>query len=1088
VFVFEKVKNRLKFKGYFMSNILTENGLSGTKTGISRRAQINLITFIYFVSGICSLIDEVVWVRLLKLTLGNTVYAASIVVSVFMGGLAIGAFIMGKYCDGIKKHLKLYALLETLITISALLLPWALRVADDLYAWFFQVYEPSRGLLMFVQVFISAIIVLIPSMLMGSTLPLLGRFITSLEEETGHLVGRLYALNMLGAATGCFVAGFVLIRSLGVMGTLYFAASLNLLVALGGAVLSRYTTSESEQEKVSTKAVALEDRIYKLLKGKFYILIIAFFMSGLISIGYEILWIRSMTHFLGGVTYVFSAVLTVYLIANVIGVGIGSRLAKKLKSPASGFAITLSLLGICGIFYLPVMVFWVSKVMPHVDKFLKSFYGWFPASVFTVEPMLQSFFLFLVPSVLMGIGFPLALQAWAYHVHKVGLSTGSAYSANTIGAVLGGIVTGFVLIPWLGLQWSIVLLGLAGLWIAGLVWFLFYPSKRLISRSSIIIISLIMSLFMFKVPSNLFHHIINKSPFIPSKYELLGVEEGVTTTVSVHWDSVENTLQLYASGQALAGEDLATRVDQKALGHFGVLLNKSTDDVVTIGFGSGETTNCLSKHNLDRLDCVEIAPEVVKVSLEYFNHMNLGDKLHDKVNMIFMDAKNYVHLTGKKYDVIVNDSIHPRHFAENASLYGKDFYEDARERLEDSGMIFIWVPYYSMPMSGLDSIVGTLTEVFPYVTIWYPNNHDVNYFWLVGSKEEQLYSPAWIDNELSKEDVKESLSLIGIENSEELLNYYVADTRGLITAVGDYKVNSDYHPFVEFSTEGHALLSDVFEKYVLNIRSTSLLDHIDWTGFDEKEKKEWISKYENIHNASKYALLSYFTKDYIEKLKITQKGLSEFPESEVLINNKEKIEDMLLSKAVQLIVTGRPNESLALANDILKVGNGTESGTVWAIRALAMQSADNMDKALVAIKQAVKLEPDDSKVRFYSGFIYERTGKFNEALEEYQKSIDLDDEQPSVLENMARLLISDNKSDYYDPKSALGLAEKACKLTNFREFRPMLTLADAYALNSQFERAVNTLEKALEFVRDDGENEREMIQERLKIYKAKLNI
>src|SRR4030042_4763378 len=158
---------------------------------ITRQTSVNCVMLLYFSSGACSLIDEVLWVRLVKLTLGNTVYATSIVVSVFMAGLSLGALIMGRYCDRVRKHLRLYALLEALITISALSLPWALKVADSVYVWFYQTYHPAQTLLLIVQVIISALMLLAPTVLMGSTLPLLGRFVTALERAAGHLVGKL---------------------------------------------------------------------------------------------------------------------------------------------------------------------------------------------------------------------------------------------------------------------------------------------------------------------------------------------------------------------------------------------------------------------------------------------------------------------------------------------------------------------------------------------------------------------------------------------------------------------------------------------------------------------------------------------------------------------------------------------------------------------------------------------------------------------------------------------------------------------------------------------------------------------------------
>src|SRR3972149_2305158 len=371
---------------------------NGKAAAITRHACINWIMLIYFASGACSLIDEVVWVRLLKLTLGNTVYATSIVVSIFMGGLALGALIMGRYCDSVSRRLRLYALLETLITISALSLPWWLKYADTVYVWFYRAYHPTHTQLLLVQVVISAAILLVPSMLMGSSLPLLGRFITALEKEAGHLVGRLYALNTLGAAVGCFLAGFVLVRVFGVMGALYIAAGLNILVAFGGWFLSRFSDITVEQQ---AEVVALDSpdvAVAKTADGRFYLLVIALFMSGLISIGYELLWMRSIVHLLGGFTYVFSAVLTIYLLGNVIGAGIASALVKKLKTPAVWFAVTLSLLGLYGVFYLPLLVFWMSKGSWYIDRqfIIRSI----PFSHHLFKPILHSLCLFLVPAVI----------------------------------------------------------------------------------------------------------------------------------------------------------------------------------------------------------------------------------------------------------------------------------------------------------------------------------------------------------------------------------------------------------------------------------------------------------------------------------------------------------------------------------------------------------------------------------------------------------------------------------------------------------------------------------------------------------------
>ena len=296
------------------------------------------------------------------------------------------------------------------------------------------------------------------------------------------------------------------------------------------------------------------------------------------------------------------AVLTIYLLGNVIGAGIGSRIVRRLKRPAVGFAVTLSLLGLCGIFYLPLLILWTSKVLPYVNQALKAMCSLMPFPSYIVGILVQSVFLFLVPAVIMGIGFPVALQAWANYMHKVGRSTGTAYGANTIGAVVGGIATGFVLIPLLGVQISISILGLAGIWIAGAMCLLFARGSKVLSRLALLAVAVIFTVVTAKTPSHLFNTVVRMNPHFPEAQILLAVEEGVTTTVSVHKYLQDGELELCTSGEAIAGNRYGTRTDQKMLGHLCVLLNANAKKVLSVGFGSGETTACLATHRLDRVD------------------------------------------------------------------------------------------------------------------------------------------------------------------------------------------------------------------------------------------------------------------------------------------------------------------------------------------------------------------------------------------------------------------------------------------------------------------------------------------------------
>jgi spermidine synthase len=1036
--------------------ITPPRGLAGCET---RPAILTGTMLIYFVSGACALIDEVVWVRLLKLTLGNTVYASSIVVSTFMGGLALGAFVMGRYSDRVTKHLRLYALLEAFVTLSAIFLPKVLKLAGAVYVWIYRTYHPSNTQLLAVQVLLSAIVLLVPAMLMGSTLPLLGRFVTALEKETGRLVGKLYAVNTFGAAVGCFLAGFVLLKVIGVMGTVYTAAALNLIAVFGGAFLA-LRNGEFRTPNVECRMTKdeIDNRKSEIENGStgagFYLLVPAFFMSGFISIGYELLWMRSIIHLLSAVTYVFSAVLTVYLLGNVIGAGIGSVLVAQLKRPAVGFAIALSFLGLCGIFYLPLLLLWASRVLPYVDREVELRSRIIPFSAFLVKPLVQSMFLFLVPSVIMGIGFPMALQAWANYVHKVGRSTGTAYAANTIGAVAGGIVTGFVLIPLLGLQLAISILGLAGVWIGAVMGVVFIgrssPSKtswrtrRLLSgggRFALLAVAAVLTVIVAKGPSNLFDDVVNSSAKrdggLP-QLELLAVKEGVVTTVSLYRDTQEDTLHLYTSGQRVAGDSYLWRGDQKMLGHFPVLLNADARKVLSVGFGSGESTACLALHDLDRIDCAEIAPEVVALSLRFFRHINLGDELSRRVNVIYMDAKNYVDLTDIKYDAIVNDCIHPRQFAENASLYTKEYFESAKRRLNSNGLFMSWIPTHHLePASMLNSIFGTMMDVFPYVTVWYMTPNPATYFLVVGSEQPQYFSPRHIENELRKAGVRESLSLIDINNSMDVFSCYIGDENDLRQCIKSFTVNSDYFPFIEFTTDNLLGGGGAFRTFVFELRGSSIYKHIDWTGFTEGQKSKWLSDYERLYEVSTYLLLSNGADDYFARMQYCMEGLRILPTNPALLDVRERAEKDLFFICKGLIESGGVDKALSVAGGILEIH--PQSAIAWMIRSSAMQGSGEMQKALDAAGMAVHFAPDDAAARSQLGFVLFSAGQFEQAVAEYKEAL------------------------RFAPAASLQ-----SKSGGFDKAQTWNALASAYASAGRFSEAIAAAEKALDLAVSAG--------------------
>jgi spermidine synthase len=695
--------------------------------------------------------------------------------------------------------------------------------------------------------------------------------------------------------------------------------------------------------------------------------------------------------------------------------------------------------------YLPALVFWMSRTAFKVESMFAWLRNISGGLSFTAGPLIHCFCLFIVPSIVMGMGFPMALQAWANYVHKVGRSTGTAYGANTIGAVIGGVVTGFIFLPMLGVQSSIIILGLLGTWIGAALWFLFYSNASLKRKCALPITAAIFTAIALTIPSDFFGAVVKISPGIPD-WQLLQVKEGITTTVSVHRDPTDGSKQLHSSGQSIAGDSYAERGDQKMLGHFGVFLNSKANKILSVGFGSGETTACLAQHNLEQVDCVEIAPEILEVSLKHFTHINLGDKLHDEIKMIFMDAKNYIHLTDTKYDVIVNDSIHPREFAENASLYSKEYFQSAAETLNQDGIIMSWVPTYGMPSSVFVSIIGTLMDVFDHVTMWYPAIRPAPLVLVIGSMQPQNYSVDHIEKEFQKPGVRQSLLEIGIRDSVDVLSCYVGDQNDLGKVIGKFKVNSDYTPFVEFTTDHKTPPDQIFRQFVVTTHSDSIFRHIDWTNFDSAQKDKWLQRFGPARKVTNYLFLAKGSANGLDKLKYSVAGLNLIPKHPALMGTLNDANKLLYVESAKLTKSRRFDDAMNLAENMLKIQ--PNSAWAWLIKVNVSIEKNDLETALTAAQKAVGADPNNHETHFNLGFVLFKMKRYDQSITAYIDMLNIAEasEEISVIQlaqMMDMLAVVYSAAGKYDEaivvaEQALVYAEKSGRANLIRYARERL--------------------------------------------------
>ena len=848
-----------------------------------------LIIFIYFISGACSLIYEVIWRRLLKLILGNTTYATSITVAVFLGGLALGAFLIRNRVDKTKiNKLKLYGIIEIIISCYTLLTPLLLNNLDYFYKFIYRAYAPSSSTILFLQIIFSVVVLLIPTILMGFTLPILTSWIASKKEYLSSTVGIIYSFNTFGALLGAFISGFYLIRLTGVYETLYIAVLFNFLIGIVALFLSPMAGHQTYEEQ----SLELNKDAPVKFNLQLTFVSVGIFICGFVGLGYEILWMRTILHILSSEIYVFSAVLSIYLVGYALGVYLGSALIKKTTNYFFITGIIIQLIGIYGVLYIPFLNMVVFNPAPWFKDLI----------IFTVTKfgpfihLLYGFQLFFIPSVLMVMSFPLLIQLFTKADKRAGNIIATAYSINTFGNVLGSLLVAFLLIPLLGSQLAKQVLGLISI-LTGLL-FMFYANRLYAKIISVCILSASL-IITFTIPKNAYLKHINRCEGKGRPVSLLDVIEGINTTASVHFYQDTKSKVISTGGLNVAGDSSTLRQTQKVQGHIPLIMHGNPKDVLTVGFGSGELTRCLSYHNIPKVSCVEIAPEMVKLSLKHFDYINLGPDLEKKVNMIYMDAKNYIHLTDKKYDVIMNDSIWPGASAESSSLYTKEYFIDGKNILNNDGVYSTWVPI-QMSRNTLKSIIRTFIEVFENPVLIYPHSYFGVHFLLVGQKNAHKYSYLDMKREYNKAEVKQSLKYVNIENINHIIEYIFTDYPSLKEFTKDAPINSDYYPFVEFDDERRKSLllypNNPIKNIELLLFGTKRINYselLSFSGLTPSEIELIENDLRNKKKANSFLFLNYLTNNPEQRRKYLFKGLLHDPNNPDLLNEQSLLERQL---------------------------------------------------------------------------------------------------------------------------------------------------------------------------------------------------
>jgi spermidine synthase len=780
---------------------------------------ISLIYFIFFLSGASALIYEIVWVRYLSLVFGGSHLAVTTVLTVFMTGLALGSYVIGTRIDRHRQLLRLFGCLELGIGISAIFFAGLMKIYPPVYIKLAQIAPESLLYLSFVRIAFAVAALIVPTTLMGGTLPVLTAFTSRLMKGAGVRLSFLYGCNTIGAVSGAAATGFVMLRNFSMGKTLLTAMALNVIVGVSALLLQRKTAATPP----CAPEAAAAGGDPPLATGNllpYRLVLWGIGISGFCAMAYEVLWGRILSVAIGASAYGF----TLLLMAFLTGIGAGStayglfcRIAGALRhkpaaSPGRSIAFfgavqiaigATALLATSQFRYLPAYTAFLH------DRFLSLFPGGDQFQVIQLANFVLAFSVMFVPAFFMGIAFPLAGAIHCRYRQIVGRAVGELLSANTIGAILGAAVSGYLLIYLFGIQRSLQIIIICNIGY-GLVVLASVTSRRklplvaaLAALSALTVPLFFPTIWTLWEPKLYAIYQSNKPEEYGSAEDLREMlanmdvrfyAEGTQSIVSAVQSA--DTLFFITNGRVEASNAHQDMQCQYVLGHLPMLLHKNPRKVFVLGTGSGMTLGAVSVHpSVEQITLAEIEPNVLGVARTFGidNHYILN-KPDPRLKVVFNDGRNYLLTTKDRFDVITADPVHPW-FSGAGYLYSTEYFRLAAQRLNPGGIICQWLPLYELTAENLRSVVRTIGANFAYTMIWV-TNYDAE---IIASNSPLIIDEQSLEQRIANQQILGDLRQIKMGSAENFLSFFLMGTEGATAYSKGGIINTDDNLYLEFS-------------------------------------------------------------------------------------------------------------------------------------------------------------------------------------------------------------------------------------------------------------------------------------------------
>lgn len=783
----------------------------------------SLVLACFFLSGASGLLFEAVWTRELTLVFGSTALAMSTVLSVFMGGLGLGSWLAGRLADRLSDRLRAYALAEAGVGLYALLVPVILLGYPGLNAAMYRLLGNSPVSLSLARFIAAALLLLVPTTLMGATLPLLSRhFIraeTMIEEASiAGTVGRLYAINTFGAVVGTFIGGFVLLPNVGVRATNFIGAATNLSLAVAVFWARRHAVTELNPLLTPTQAKPLAP--FLATPAQRTVALVAFGASGAVAMVDQVLWTRALAIIIGSSAYSFTLILLAFLVGLAGGAALITRLSARTTRPLEWLAgVHLATAAMIGLSFLLM------------DKLPAAFLALLRGGAFSVDGVIFCQFLLaalaILPATLcMGGVLPLTIRVVASSLSSVGRDVGLAYSINTLGAIVGSFAAGFVVLPLFGLQRGLGIGALCTVTLAAALLIAARPrhSWRLVAAALLPAMALwtmraLPRWNLAHFSAGLFRVSIAKDILATHKWtvpEVLYYHDGVATTVSIERWSKTVALKNNGKVDASNGADMSTQI---MVGLMPLLFWSAAHPdaargprAAVIGFGSGVTIGAVTQFPVAHADVVELEPAVVEAGTRFFGPYNHHPERDPRVRILIGDGRNFLTQADNKYDVIVSEPSNPW-ITGVSNLFTVDYWELARARLADDGVFCQWAQLYEMSPRHIKTILRSFAEVFPYTYAFSAEDLSSDVILVAANHPLALDVEAlarnWRDATLARELVRG-----GVASAEDLLANLLLTPPEIFAFTAGSPLNTDDNARIEFGAPrdllGSARTSDPY--------------------------------------------------------------------------------------------------------------------------------------------------------------------------------------------------------------------------------------------------------------------------------------